>query len=746
MDAADPALAVKQGVNGYQGALVVQNGRLAGARRPLNPTLTLLGKGTTCDIRLKGSGVAEFHCIILATPDGLVLRDLGSASGTILNGDAAVAAPLCDGDLLGIGGFRFRVSLTGAIPVPTQTPAAASKLYDAAALEQEREALRIQAAGIAAQQAELTEKESRLEQRELALTKQETQLAAHFEQRKREIADRQEQLRSERIALRIEHEDYQAKGGAELEKLQQQREELRSAQELVEKRHARVAILHRRLRKRWHKQWDRERLNMLEREQAVAKKQAQLEQQASALRKERAALLEAHLQAGSETELARQRMREEQQRQIEQRAEIQNAQMELDRRQHELLEAQAALQKETGRAERQRTNLEKEIHGLERRVSNLRVKLAEADGHWGVLQKKQNDTPAETPVSSVSLEVAKTPAATTAAPQPVAANSDKKAELERLVAEVADQRRLLAEETERLLRIEEGWQTERRHTEDALEVLAAEIQQREQACADSERAWNGRWDDLAERELRLQALQTRLAAKIANVEGDQSRLLDSVRAREAMVDKHAALLAELRQRWLGIRRTERERLVAEFHSAGQMRERYIRLWEECQIKLAGTLEAQKSLAARTMAVEQYRVELVGSAADAVAAERRLDLLHRQEDQRLKTALRQVEHERKTLRTERRKLDELFHQAAAKHKEAQACELELGERQTQWEQEQQAAEMAQARLQEALKSAHLQQRRYEQQVDTINAELERIINSLLQGEQQQVSRPRLARAA
>jgi hypothetical protein len=742
MDAADPARTVKPGENGYEGALVVQNGRLAGARRPLNSALTVLGKGASCDIRLKGTGVAEFHCVILATPSGLILRDLGSTSGTILNGDAAVAAPLCEGDLLGIGGFRFRVSLTGEIPALPES--AAAKLFDAAALEQEREALRIQAAGIAAQQAELTETESRLEQRELALCKQETQLADHFEQRKKEIADRQEQLRSERIALRIEHEDYQAKGGAELEMLQRQREELHSAQQLIDKRRRRVAILHRRLRQRWHKQWDRERLSMLEREQALAQKQAQVEQQANALRKERAALLESHLQASSETELARQRVREEQHRQNDQRAEIQNVLLELDRRQQELLETRAVFDKEKARGERKRANLEKEIHGLERRVNNLRVKLAEADGNWGALQKKQNDGPAEITVSPASVEGA-TALAAAASLQSPAVDGDKRAELERLMAEVADQRRLLAEETERLLRIEEGWQTERRHTEEALDALAAEIQQREQACADSERAWNGRWDDLADRELRLQALQTRLATKIANVEGDQYRLLDKVRAREAMVEKHMALLGELRQRWLGIRRTERERLAAEFHTAGQMRERYIQLWEECQIKLAGTLEAQKTLAARTLAVEQHRVELVGSAADAVAAERRVEVLHRQEDQRLRAALRQVEHERKTLRAERRKLDALFQEAAAKHKEVHARDLELGERQTQWEQEQQAAEMAQARLQEALKSAHLQQRRYEQQIDAINTELERIINSMLQGEQQ-VHRPQLAKAA
>src|SRR5437868_11624152 len=106
MDTADRARSGRESTPSYEGGLVVQNGRLAGARRPLKQPITVIGKASGCDIRLKGAGVADFHCLLMAGPNGLLLRDLGSDSGTILNGDAAVAAPVHDGDLLAIGGFR----------------------------------------------------------------------------------------------------------------------------------------------------------------------------------------------------------------------------------------------------------------------------------------------------------------------------------------------------------------------------------------------------------------------------------------------------------------------------------------------------------------------------------------------------------------------------------------------------------------------------------------------------------------
>jgi hypothetical protein len=221
-------------------------------------------------------------------------------------------------------------------------------------------------------------------------------------------------------------------------------------------------------------------------------------------------------------------------------------------------------------------------------------------------------------------------------------------------------------------------------------------------------------------------------------------MLEKVRAREAIAERQLTLIRELRQRWLMRRRAERQRLSAEFQKAGALRDRYVHLWEDCQIKLTNIQQTQKTLAERTLAIEQYRLELIGSAADTVAAERRLELLRRQQSRALVAAGRQADRERKLLADERKCLNDIYQKTEQDRSELQTQEREQVERQTRWEQDRQTAAIAEAKLQEALKSLHLQQRHYERQLEALNAELERVINSMLTERAEE--RPSIARAA
>src|SRR5438093_951922 len=91
------------------GELVVQNGRQAGARRPLVSPLTLIGRAPGCDFRLNVDPVALHHCALFRGPAGLVLRDLGSDSGTFVNDQRVSTCILKDGDLLAVGPFKLLV-------------------------------------------------------------------------------------------------------------------------------------------------------------------------------------------------------------------------------------------------------------------------------------------------------------------------------------------------------------------------------------------------------------------------------------------------------------------------------------------------------------------------------------------------------------------------------------------------------------------------------------------------------------
>ncbi len=46
----------------------------------------ILGRDERCDIQIRSAGVAEEHCSIESEGEQLMLRDLGSAQGTIVDG------------------------------------------------------------------------------------------------------------------------------------------------------------------------------------------------------------------------------------------------------------------------------------------------------------------------------------------------------------------------------------------------------------------------------------------------------------------------------------------------------------------------------------------------------------------------------------------------------------------------------------------------------------------------------------
>lgn len=71
---------------------------------------TLIGHSPDASIFLKTSDVSEFHCRIEQRGQNIYLKDLNSASGTFLNGTQVVEAILNEGDIIGIGNYRFRFS------------------------------------------------------------------------------------------------------------------------------------------------------------------------------------------------------------------------------------------------------------------------------------------------------------------------------------------------------------------------------------------------------------------------------------------------------------------------------------------------------------------------------------------------------------------------------------------------------------------------------------------------------------
>jgi type II secretory pathway predicted ATPase ExeA len=85
---------------------------------------TLIGRSEHNDVCLPSPYLSRHHAVVVGTPEGYYVVDLSSVNGVLLNGQRIERAVLCDEDVLGIGPFRLKVQMPGALthgsPFPDQ--------------------------------------------------------------------------------------------------------------------------------------------------------------------------------------------------------------------------------------------------------------------------------------------------------------------------------------------------------------------------------------------------------------------------------------------------------------------------------------------------------------------------------------------------------------------------------------------------------------------------------------------------
>lgn len=71
-----------------------------------------LGRRNTNDIMISDNAVSGNHCEFIAEEDKIIIRDLNSTNGTLLNGEVITAEEIKTGDLIIVGKLQYRVSVS----------------------------------------------------------------------------------------------------------------------------------------------------------------------------------------------------------------------------------------------------------------------------------------------------------------------------------------------------------------------------------------------------------------------------------------------------------------------------------------------------------------------------------------------------------------------------------------------------------------------------------------------------------
>ncbi|NQU26180.1 MAG: FHA domain-containing protein [Candidatus Nealsonbacteria bacterium] len=78
----------------------------------------VVGRGPDAEVSIDDRWVSRIHCAICVVDGMLVVRDLESSNGTLVNGKSITEALLLPGDTLTIGVTRFEVHYTRQNPKP----------------------------------------------------------------------------------------------------------------------------------------------------------------------------------------------------------------------------------------------------------------------------------------------------------------------------------------------------------------------------------------------------------------------------------------------------------------------------------------------------------------------------------------------------------------------------------------------------------------------------------------------------
>jgi DNA-binding response OmpR family regulator len=90
--------------------LRILSGNLKGKKLMLPDQEITLGSDRSCQLKQQGEGIAPKHCTLKPTPLGILVKDLGTETGTLINNERITRETLLEpGGLLKVGSMLFRL-------------------------------------------------------------------------------------------------------------------------------------------------------------------------------------------------------------------------------------------------------------------------------------------------------------------------------------------------------------------------------------------------------------------------------------------------------------------------------------------------------------------------------------------------------------------------------------------------------------------------------------------------------------
>ena len=626
------------------GELIVRNGRQAGTAIPLAIPVTVIGSADQCDVRLNGPGMVDVHCLITITPAGPAIRSWHPAE-TRVNGSPTTAAVLADGDELRVGPCTFQVAWYVEDLVPL-TPAEAEPDPVALTPADEHEYPEV---------VPISDDEWRLEQRATELHEQELRLAAHLDARQQKLADLHRQLADGREILRRERAEQTVAIAAERKRVKQMKAAVRPLHKAARTDRVRGRKLYRQFAERMaretatHKRLaDAARVELDRQRQGLRESAARQEADAAATRRRLTEAAEL-LAANQRRVLADRRQAEAFVAQLEQaagdRVRVAEAQQQAFEAGRDRLEARAA-------------DLMDEIRRLEARATQTRAGLQELEQQRARLTAGMAETRSDRPITHVVQLADVVPLDPKADRTPdqflrdlhlrerelhrdQLAMTATHTELQNRLADLADDRAVLAEQVAGLAVAQEQWQSTEVRTVAELEIAAQAVHAwerslalREREAADLDQRRRQQADDLWQLRVRLEGWQSALMTAEETATAARERAEAELVVRSSQLDRWEAGLDQLCRKWVDARYRDRDELLSELGRWSTERGQFLVDRADLDRVRAETFAEATRVAAEAAACEQARAELTASPGQpGIQAERRLRVLVRTWEQR-----------------------------------------------------------------------------------------------------------------